>query len=78
MFSSKTHFFAVVLSPLVATVAGVALSYGSWRRGGARAVLVGTAFTVMASLLLVHGFASPGFIVEMNGVVALTGPAPSR
>ena len=73
MFSSKTHFFAVVLSSLVATVAGVALSYGGWRRGDARAVLVGTAFTVMASLLLVHGFASPGFIVEMNGVVALTG-----
>src|SRR5918995_1517987 len=38
-------------------------------------VLVGTAFTVMASLLLVHGFASPGFIVEMNGVVSLTGAA---
>ncbi len=73
MFSSKTHFFAVVLSSLVATVAGVALSYGGWRRGDARAVLVGTAFTVMASLLLVHGFASPGFIVQMNGVVALTG-----
>ena len=29
----------------------------------------------MASLLLVHGVASPGFIVEMNGVVALTGAA---
>ena len=75
MFSSKTHFFAVVLSALVATAAGFALSYGGWRRGDARAVLVGTAFTVMASLLVVHGFASPGFIVEMNGVVALTGAA---
>ena len=60
---------------LVATAAGVALSYGGWRRGDARAVLVGTAFTVMASLLLVHGLASPGFIVEMNGVVSLTGAA---
>ena len=29
----------------------------------------------MASLLVVHGLASPGFIVEMNGVVALTGAA---
>ena len=75
MLSSETHFFSVVLSSLVATVAGVALSYGGWRRGDARAVLVGTAFTVMASLLLVHGFASPGFVVEMNGVVALTGAA---
>jgi putative nucleotidyltransferase with HDIG domain len=75
MLSSGTHFWTVVLSSLLATAAGVALSYGGWRRGDARAVLVGTAFTVMASLLLVHGFASPGFIVEMNGVVALTGAA---
>jgi len=75
MLSSETHFWSVVLSSLLATVAGIALSYGGWRRGDARAVLVGTAFTVMASLLLVHGFASPGFIVEMNGVVALTGAA---
>jgi hypothetical protein len=75
MLSSKTHFWAVCASALVATVAGVVLSYGGWRRGDARAVLVGTAFTVMASLLLVHGLASPGFIVEMNGVVSLTGAA---
>ena len=73
--SSKTHFWSVVLSALVATTAGVALSFGGWRRGDARAVLVGTAFTVMASLLVVHGLASPGFIVEMNGVVSLTGAA---
>ena len=75
MFTSGAHFWSVVLSSLLATVAGIALSYGGWRRGDGRAVLVGTAFTVMASLLLVHGFASPGFIVEMNGVVSLTGAA---
>ena len=75
MLSSKTHFVSVVLSSVLACAAGVALSYGGWRRGDARAVLVGTAFTVMSSLLLVHGFASPGFIVEMNGVVSLTGAA---
>jgi putative nucleotidyltransferase with HDIG domain len=74
-FSSKTHFWSVVLSSLLATTAGVVLSYGGWRRDDARAVLVGTAFTVMASLLFVHGLASPGFIVEMNGVVSLTGAA---
>ena len=75
MFGSVAHFWSVVLSSVLAMVAGVALSYGGWRRGDARAVLVGTAFTVMSSLLLVHGFASPGFIVEMNGVVSLTGAA---
>lgn len=73
--SSETHFWVVVLSSLLATAAGAVLSYGGWRRADARAVLVGTAFTVMASLLLVHGLASPGFIVEMNGVVSLTGAA---
>lgn len=73
--SSETHFWSVVLSSLLATAAGVALSYGGWRRRDPRAVLVGTAFTVMASLLFVHGLASPGFVVEMNGVVALTGAA---
>jgi HD-GYP domain-containing protein (c-di-GMP phosphodiesterase class II) len=75
LLSSETHFWSVVLSALVATAAGVALSLGGWRRGDARAVLVGTAFTVMASLLVVHGLASPGFIVERNGVVSLTGAA---
>jgi putative nucleotidyltransferase with HDIG domain len=73
--SSETHFWSVVLSSLLATVAGVVLSVGGARRGDARAVLVGTAFTVMASLLFVHGLASPGFVVDMNGVVALTGAA---
>jgi hypothetical protein len=38
-------------------------------------VLVGTAFTVMAALLFVHGLASPGVLVGMNGVVSLTGAA---
>jgi putative nucleotidyltransferase with HDIG domain len=73
--SSATHFWSVGLSSLLACAAGIALSYGGWRRADSRAVLVGTAFTVMASLLLVHGIASPGFIVEMNGVVSLTGAA---
>lgn len=75
LLSSATHFWSVGLSSLLATAAGVALSYGGWRRSDARSVLVGTAFTVMASLLFVHGFASPGLIVESNGVIALTGAA---
>ena len=73
--SGATHFWSVVLSALVATSAGVALSIAGARRRDGRAVLVGTAFTVMASLLVVHGVASPGFVVGMNGVVALTGAA---
>ena len=74
-FTSGTHFWSVGASALVATAAGIALSVAGRRRRDARPVLVGTAFTVMASLLFVHGFASPGVLVEMNGVVALTGAA---
>jgi hypothetical protein len=38
-------------------------------------VLVGCAFSVMAALLCLHGLATPGVIVGMNGVVAFTGGA---
>ena len=73
--SGATHFWMVGLSAAVATAAGIALSVAGRRRRDARPVLVGTAFTVMAALLLVHGLASPGVLVGMNGVVSLTGAA---
>jgi hypothetical protein len=73
--SGGTHFWAVGVSALVATAAGIALSVAGHRRRDARPVLVGTAFTVMAALLFVHGLASPGVLVGMNGVVSLTGAA---
>jgi hypothetical protein len=69
------HFWAVGAAALVATLAGLALSYTGWRKLDTRAVLVGTAFTVMASLLVLHGFATPYYLVGDNGVVALTGAA---
>jgi putative nucleotidyltransferase with HDIG domain len=73
--SSTFHFWAVGASALVATVAGFALAVAGKRREDARPALVGSAFTVMAALLVVHGLASPGVITGMNGVVALTGAA---
>jgi HD domain len=73
--SSAFHFWAVGLSALVATIAGFALAVAGKRRHDARPALVGTAFTVMASLLVVHGLASPGVIAGMNGIGALTGAA---
>ncbi len=59
MFGSEAHFWSVVLSSLLACAAGVALSYGGRRRRDARAVLVGTAFTVMASLCSCTGSRAP-------------------
>ncbi len=39
----------------------------------ARAVIAGGAFSTMATLLAVHGLATPGVLVGSNGVVALSG-----
>lgn len=75
LLSSTFHFFAVGASAFLATLAGFSLSYAGWRRQDPRAVLVGTAFSVMAALLVVHGFSSPGVVVSSNGVVAFTGAA---
>ena len=71
--SGGFHFWVVGSGALVATAAGLALSLAGRRRNDARPVLIGTAFSVMAALLVVHGLATPFVIVGMNGVVALTG-----
>ena len=49
------------------------LSVAGARRGDGRTVLLSTAFSTMTGLLLVHGLATPGMIVDDNGVVALAG-----
>ncbi len=67
------HFFAVGLAALIAGTASVVLSVAGARRGDGRTVLMSTAFSTMTGLLLVHGLATPGMIVDANGVVALAG-----
>ena len=69
------HFFGVGMSALAAAFAALLLTAAGAHRNDGRTVLVGTAFAVMAALLGLHGLATPGFIVEMNGVVAFTGAA---
>ncbi len=69
----EAHFFAVAVAALIAGSASVALSVAGARRGDGRTVLLSTAFSTMTALLLVHGLATPGMIVGMNGVVALAG-----
>jgi HD-GYP domain-containing protein (c-di-GMP phosphodiesterase class II) len=65
----------VGFSALVAAAAALGLTVVGARRSDTRTVLVGTAFAVMASLLALHGFATPGVWFGNNGVVALTGGA---
>jgi HD-GYP domain-containing protein (c-di-GMP phosphodiesterase class II) len=69
------HFYGVGFTAVAATFAAVALTVVGARRGDARTVLVGTAFSVMAALLALHGLATPGMLVGWNGLVAFTGGA---
>src|SRR5213592_1014362 len=74
-FGTDVHFIGVGVSAVAASVAALALTYVGVRRADGRVVLVGTAFTVMASLLAIHGLATPGVLIGPNGVIALTGAA---
>jgi len=74
-FGGGVHFWGVALGAFVATASAVALTVVGARRRDGRAVLVGSAFCVMAALLVLHGLTTPGVLVEMNGVVAFTGGA---
>jgi hypothetical protein len=71
----QMHFYSVGFSALVAATAALGLTVMGARRSDTRTVLVGTAFAVMASLLALHGFATPGVWFGDNGVIALTGGA---
>jgi putative nucleotidyltransferase with HDIG domain len=72
---NKVHFIGVGISAVAATLAAFALTLVGVRREDGRVVLVGTAFTVMAALLAIHGLSTPGVIIGNNGVIALTGAA---
>jgi HD-GYP domain-containing protein (c-di-GMP phosphodiesterase class II) len=74
-FTGTTHVYTVGFSALVALVAAVGLTAVGARRGDTRTMVVGTAFAVMAGLLALHGFSTPGVWFGNNGVVAITGGA---
>ena len=68
------HFYGVGVSALVA--GGCRRAHDRRRaRSDARTVVVGGGFTIMATLLAVHGLVTPGVLVGKNGVIALTGAA---
>jgi HD-GYP domain-containing protein (c-di-GMP phosphodiesterase class II) len=69
------HFAGVGASAFAAMAAAIALTIVGARRGDARTVLVGTAFSAMAALLSLHGLATPGVLADSNGVVSLSGAA---
>jgi putative nucleotidyltransferase with HDIG domain len=72
---TNTHFIGVGVSAVMASVAALALTAIGVRRQDGRVVLVGSAFSVMAALLAIHGLATPGVVIGDNGVISLTGAA---
>jgi putative nucleotidyltransferase with HDIG domain len=74
-FGGGVHFYGVGLTALLAAFAAVALTVIGARRRDGRTVLLGTAFSVMAALLALHGIATPYFLIGDNGVVSFTGGA---
>jgi hypothetical protein len=73
--SGAVHIWGVGLGAVIATAAAVALTLAGARRGDARTVLVGAAFSAMAALLALHGIATPGYLVGWNGLISFTGGA---
>ncbi|HVU77856.1 MAG TPA: HD-GYP domain-containing protein [Gaiellaceae bacterium] len=73
MIAMRVHFVVVGLAGLVALGAALALTFVGARAGDGRAVLVGTAFSTMASMLFVHAIATPGVLIGDNGLVQLAG-----
>ena len=75
MFGTPVHFVGVGVSALAAAAVSLALTIVGVRRNDGRVVLIGTGFTVMSALLAIHGLATPGAIIGINGVISLTGAA---
>jgi putative nucleotidyltransferase with HDIG domain len=73
--SGTVHFLPIAISAGLAAAAALALTLAGARRGDARAVVIGTAFSSMAALLSIHGLMTPGFLVGENGLVAFAGAA---
>jgi putative nucleotidyltransferase with HDIG domain len=71
----ESHFWPVVIAAGTAAVVAAGLTSAGVRARDGRVILLGTAFSTMTALLMVHGFATPGVVVGMNGVIALAGGA---
>ena len=70
---TSVHFLGVGISAVMAAAAALALTVIGLKRQDGRVVLVGTAFSIMAALLAIHGLATPGVVIGSNGVIDLTG-----
>jgi HD-GYP domain-containing protein (c-di-GMP phosphodiesterase class II) len=58
------HFYAVSITALVCAALAAVLGTVGVRRRDRRSAAIGAGFTVIASLLAVHGLTTPGFLIE--------------
>src|SRR6202012_4482719 len=73
MFPPLFHMIVVGAAGALAVLASVVMSAVAARRNDGRAVLLGMAFSTMATMLVIHALATPGVLVPANGVVQLAG-----
>ena len=73
MLGGLVHFVGVGVTATIAAVAAISITAIGVRTSDGRTVLVGAAFTAMASLLAIHGLATPGYLIAGSTVAAFTG-----
>ena len=73
MFIPVVHIIVVGTAGLAAAAAAAAMSIIGARRNDGRAVWTGMAFSVIATMLLIHALATPGALLGPNGVVQIAG-----
>jgi HD-GYP domain-containing protein (c-di-GMP phosphodiesterase class II) len=73
MFGAAVHMIVVGAAGALAGAASVGMSIVATRRNDGRAVWLGMAFSVMATMLVIHALATPGVILPANGVVQVAG-----
>jgi hypothetical protein len=73
MVPMVAHFLVVLVAGSVAFAAAVVLTVVGARRRDGRTLIVATALSVMAGMLVVHALATPTIIVGENGLVQFAG-----
>jgi HD-GYP domain-containing protein (c-di-GMP phosphodiesterase class II) len=73
MFVPVLHMVVVGVAGALAASCAIAMSIIAARRNDGRAVWIGMAFSVIATMLVIHGLATPGVILPNNGLVQVAG-----
>lgn len=73
MVAGWLHIAVVGVAGAMAVAASIVMSIIAVRRNDIQALWLGTGFSVMATLLVIHALATPGIILPMNGLVQIAG-----